>query len=394
MRTLILALGATLLVGVPALIVRRPVLPPAQVRRPLILTRRLPRILRVTLALAVAAACPRYATALFVTLLTRNLHQWQEEFRLGAFVMWGVGVVVHIGNSRLRALRSPWRLMQLRARARRHLDRGGMLATVLSACSTAVVILVSAGVSAAFELNQVRTTHYGWLSNRCGSRNETPGDCISTKGHTERFRANISSDGSFEHPTTLAVSAQCLHGRRACPITRTGYLRSGDLVFIPDLGWFRVEDTCGACEAGQSNEGAIALWTATASGTGIQPSQLDQSRPTIHVFHPWEPIPDALKKVRANPDIWQPSIWTNARYMTGASAPSLFVDRHLRQIPASVPARSATPAETTARRQDATRPVDRTRPPVQPRPQDPARPQEAETTDGSAAVDWLLNGRQ
>src|ERR1700730_15722606 len=84
----------------------------------------------------------------------------------------------------------------------------------------------------------------------------------------------------------------------------------------------------------------------------------------------------------------------NAPYMPGASAPSLVVDRHLRQIPASVPARSATPAETTARRQDATRPVDRTRPPVQPRPQDPARPQEAETTDGSAAVDWLLNGRQ
>jgi hypothetical protein len=50
------------------------------------------------LALAVAAACPRYATALFVTLLTRNLHQWQEELRLGAFVMWGVGVVVHIGK--------------------------------------------------------------------------------------------------------------------------------------------------------------------------------------------------------------------------------------------------------------------------------------------------------
>jgi hypothetical protein len=264
--------------------------------------------------------------------------------------------------------------------------------TLLSTCSTALVILVSTGVSAAFELNQVRTTHYGWLSNRCGSGNDMPGDCISTKGQTQRFRANISSDGSFEHPTTLAVSAQCLQGRRACP--SSGYLRSGDLVFVPDLGWFRVEDTCGACEAGQANAGAIALWTATASGTGIQPSQLDQRRPTIQVFHPKEPIPDTLKRLKANPDVWQPSIWTDVQSMTGANATSLFVDLHLNQIPASAPARSAMPAETTARPQDATRPTEPTRPPVEPRPQDPARSEETETTDGSAAVDWLLKGRR
>src|SRR5260370_34887599 len=119
---------------------------------------------------------------------------------------------------------------------------------VLSAYSTAVVILLSAGVSAAFELNQVRTTHYGWLNNRCGSGREMPGDCISTRGQTESFRANISSDGSFEHPTTLAVATQCLHGRRACG--SSGYLRLGDLVFVPDLCWLRVEDTWCACAAG------------------------------------------------------------------------------------------------------------------------------------------------
>jgi hypothetical protein len=266
--------------------------------------------------------------------------------------------------------------------------------TVLSACSMAFVILVSAGVSAAFELNQVRTTPYGWLENSCGSGNEMPGDCISTKGQAQRFRANISSDGSFEHPTTLAVAAQCLQGRRACPITRSGYLRSGDLVFVPDLGWFRVEDTCGACEAGRANAGAIALWTATASATGIQPGQLEQRRPTIQVFHPEEPIPDALKRLKANPDVWQPLMWTDVQSMTGANATSLFVDLHLKQIPASAPARSATPAKTTARPQDATRPTEPTRPEVQPRLQDPARPQEAETTDGSAAVDWLLKGRR
>jgi len=220
---------------------------------------------------------------------------------------------------------------------------------VLSACSAAVVILVSAGGSASFELNQVRTTPYGWLENSCGSGNAMPGDCISTKGQAQRFRANISSDGSFEHPTTLAVAAQCLQGRRACPITRSGYLRSGDLVFVPDLGWFRVEDTCGACEAGQANAGAIALWTATASGTGIQLSQLDQRRPTIQVFHPKEPIPDALKRLKANPEVWQPFVWTDLRHMTGANATSLFVDRHLKGIPASAPARSATPAKATAR---------------------------------------------
>ncbi len=264
--------------------------------------------------------------------------------------------------------------------------------TVLSACSTAFVILLSAGVSAAFELNQVRTTHYGWLNNRCGSGREMPGDCISTRGQTESFRANISSDGSFEHPTTLAVATQCLHGRRAC--RSSGYLRLGDLVFVPDLGWFRVEDTCGACAAGQSNAGAIALWTATASGTGIQPGHLDQRRATIQVFHPREPIPDALKSLRANPDAWQPSVWTDLPHMTGANATNLFVDLHLKRIPAFAPARSATPAETTARPQDATRPTEATRLEVQPRLQDPARPQEAETTDGSAAVDWLLKGRR
>jgi hypothetical protein len=164
-------------------------------------------------------------------------------------------------------------LIQLGARARRHTDRRDIMLArtraVLSACSAAVVILVSAGVSASFELNQVRTTPYGWLENSCGSGNAMPGDCISTTGQAQRFRANISSDGSFEHPTTLAVAAQCLQGRRACPITRSGYLRSGDLVFVPDLGWFRVEDTCGACEAGRANAGAIALWTATASATEL-----------------------------------------------------------------------------------------------------------------------------
>ena len=288
---------------------------------------------------------------------------------------------------------------------------------VLSACSTAVVILVSAGVSAAFELNQVRTTHYGWLNNRCGSGNEMPGDCISTKGQTESFRANISSDGSFQHPTTLAVAAQCLQGRRACPITRSGYLRLGDLVFVPDLGWFRVEDTCGACAAGQSNAGAIALWTATASGTGIQQSHLDQRRPTIQVFHPSEPIPDALKSLRANLDVWQPLVWTDLQHMTAANATSLFVDLHLKWSPTLAPARSATPAEPTVRPRDATRPAERvgalpghlpelpdplagrgrsepTRLEVEPRPQDPARSEETETTDGSAAVDWLLKGRR
>src|ERR1700730_1883123 len=223
----------------------------------------------------------------------------------GVLAMWGVGVRVHIEDSKSSTLSSPWRRTRLTGRARRHTDRGACLATVLSAGAAAVVILVSAGVSAAFELNQVRTTHYGWLNNRCGSGNEMPGDCISTKGQTESFRANISSDGSFQHPTTLAVAAQCLERRRACPITRSGYLRLGDLVFVPDLGWFRVEDTCGACAAGQSNAGAIALWTATASGTGIQQSHLDQRRPTIQVFHPSEPIPDAQKSLRAHLDVWQ-----------------------------------------------------------------------------------------
>jgi hypothetical protein len=266
--------------------------------------------------------------------------------------------------------------------------RASMMPLLLSACSTVAVILVSAGTSEAFELNQVRTTHYGWLNNRCGSGNAMPGDCISTKGQTQSFRANISSDGSFEHPTALAVPAHCLHGRRACPITRSGYLRSGDLVFVPDLGWFRVEDTCGTCEAG-----AIAFWTATASGTGLQPGQLDQSRPTIQVFHPQEPIPEALKRLRANPNVWRPLVWTSVQSMTGANATSLFVDLHLKRIPASAPARSATPAETSARPQDATRPAEPTRP-VQPRPQNPTRPQEAEAPDGSAAVDWLLKGRR
>jgi len=74
-----LALGATLAVGAPALIARSPVLLPAQVRWPLILT----RVLTVTFTLAVAAVCPRYATALLVGSLTRNLQPWQEAFRLG-----------------------------------------------------------------------------------------------------------------------------------------------------------------------------------------------------------------------------------------------------------------------------------------------------------------------
>ena len=45
--------------------------------------------------------------------------------------------------------------------------------------------------------------------------------------------------------------------------------------------------------------------------------------------------------------------------MTDANATSLFVDRHLKRIPASAAARSATPAKTTARPRDATRPTER-----------------------------------
>jgi hypothetical protein len=48
--------------------------------------------------------------------------------------------------------------------------------------------------------------------------------------------------------------------------------------------------------------------------------------------------------------------------MTDANATSLFVDLHLKRIPASAPARSATPAKTTARPRDATRPTEPTRP--------------------------------
>ena len=127
------------------------------------------------------------------------------------------------------------------------------------------------------------------------------------------------------------------------------------------------------------------------NGTSTRPTG---SEPTNHtVFHPQEPIPEALKSLRANPGVWRPLVWTSVQYMTGANATSLFVDLHLKQIPASAPARSATPAETSASPQDATRPAVPTRP-VQPRPQDPTRPQEAEAPDGSAAVDWLLKGRR
>jgi hypothetical protein len=285
--------------------------------------------------------------------------------------------------------RAPRPVLLLVARWRMPGDRKGtMLAqtVLLSLCLTAAVLHVSAGLSAAFELTQVRTTHYGWLSNRC--ENDRPGDCISIKGQTQNFRANLSSHGSFEHPTTLAVAASCLHGWRICPTTRSGYLRAGDLAFVPELGWFRVEDTCGACEAGQSNEGAIALWTATASGTGTRPTQLDQRRPTIQVFHPKDPIPGALKSRKANPNVWQPVIWTDVQSMTGARAASLFVDLQLKRITAPALIPSPTPALTTAPPPDATKPAESSR--SHARPQD-SPPQEAETTDGTAAVDWLLN---
>jgi hypothetical protein len=86
-------------------------------------------------------------------------------------------------------------------------------------------------------------------------------------------------------------------------------------------------------------------------------------------------------------------IWTDVQSMTRARAASLFVDLQLKWITAPAPARGAPPAATTARPQNATEPAEPTRRQVQPRPQDPAA-QEAETTDGSAAVDWLLNRRR
>jgi hypothetical protein len=185
--------------------------------------------------------------------------------------------------------------------------------------------LIAVGSAQAIQLTGVQQTIYGW--------NDNPGDSIGPNqtGSTTVNRANISSDGgSFLNPTSLAVAYSCLNpgqpdtksippGSTVCPTTNTGYLQSGDLVFIPNLGWFRVEDQCGACAPGGINEGAVDVWTATASATGSQPNVVKGVR-DIQVFHPSEipNIPASLKAMKANPGIWQSLVWTDEDHMKKA----------------------------------------------------------------------------
>jgi hypothetical protein len=214
---------------------------------------------------------------------------------------------------------------------------------VAPACLLIAAVLSNANSAFAFDLATISNSHYGWTDNSCGHLN-VPGDCIATKGLTGKNRANISSDGSFNHPTSLAVAYPCLipgkaspktHGSTICPTTNTDYLQKGDLVFIPDLGWFIVEDWCGACDPGEVNEGKVDVWVATAEAPGFPKLGIDGTR-DIQVFHPGEPIPASLMTAKANLDIWQALRWTDEDHMVSANADSLFIDLQLTPVSVQV----------------------------------------------------------
>jgi hypothetical protein len=129
---------------------------------------------------------------------------------------------------------------------------------------------------AAGESGRVYATAYGARDN------DPPGDQIARPGLDGARRATLA-DGSYERPTTLAVSRQWLYGGG----DEQGYFVEGDRVHLNGHGWYRVEDYCGACNRRRS----IDRWTGDT--TALQ-QRAATGMVNFQVFHPGEPVPRTL----------------------------------------------------------------------------------------------------
>jgi hypothetical protein len=190
----------------------------------------------------------------------------------------------------------------------------------------------TATVQAALLDPQRRTTSYNYGDNDPMFSDEIAGQPGSgTTSGTNR--ANLSLDGSFASPTTLAVGQDWFDGGGP-----SGYYKEGDLAYITELGWFRVEDTCANCL--NADLLSVDVWAASATQDEI--NALDNMRlRDVFVFHPSDTIRQDLLGAKADPAFWQTALWTDAAHRIADSnlgqPARLFVDGQL-QAPLSVPA--------------------------------------------------------
>lgn len=132
----------------------------------------------------------------------------------------------------------------------------------------------------------------------------------------------MSSDGAFTHPTTLARPVEWFESGDPAPGIQQGYFSGGDFVFMQQLGWFRMEDTCGAC----LSKGSIDIWTAAADYPA-ESEMLSINDRLVWVFHPDDDIPQDLLDSKADPSIWQAKLWIDAAHrLRNAEGQSLFLD--------------------------------------------------------------------
>lgn len=173
-------------------------------------------------------------------------------------------------------------------------------------------------------------TAYTWADN-------TPaGDAIASLGLNNDYRARISTNNSYDNPTTLAAHAG-------------GLFQPGARVLISGLGWFLVEDTCGGCvdtpPAASDTEASatpnVDMWIGYAS---VAEAEAVTAFRVVEVWQPTElgSIPADRKSQMAGPE-WQAATWTNASHRPSSSA-TLYIDGRVPAVPYYTSA-SSTPPE-------------------------------------------------
>jgi hypothetical protein len=179
--------------------------------------------------------------------------------------------------------------------------------------------LVASTSRAYTKFDRYFVTAYTWADN------SPSGDAIAKPGLNADYRARISTNNSYDNPSSLAV-------------TSGGLFQPGARVLISGLGWFIVEDTCSGCTdtppASSDTEATAApnvdMWIGY--GSGSEASDVT----TFRIVEVWQPgelssIPADKKAQIAGPD-WKAATWTDAAHRPSSTA-TLYINGKVPAVP-------------------------------------------------------------
>ena len=181
----------------------------------------------------------------------------------------------------------------------------------LAACSLPALASAQDAGSCALE-GKFFVTAYGHADN-----DPAHSDQIATDGHAtgRPYRAYLSTSNSYDDPSTLAVNGSLLAG--------AGDLQEGDMVLIEDLGWFRVEDYCGACTSNW-----VDVWTGFAVNDApyYEQNNLTACRNVWIYDHDETPPAEHLSQTAGSE--WNASAWSGRvrQRLSGAGTQQIVVD--------------------------------------------------------------------